>query len=117
VDLFFLKTCDYGGAQRRLIGERQREKEGILCAIEPCARYGVKPCRGSQCHLCQSERYVFKKSSIASVVQFSDKQIHRFVNDYEAILNCPAVRCYDAFDSTATLILPRHARQQISSML
>lgn len=112
-----MKTCDYGGAQRRSIDEQQRDKEGLLCTIEPCARYGFKPCRRSQCHLCQSERYVFKKSFTVTVVQFSDKQIHRFVNEYEAILNCPAVCCYYPFDHVTTLNLARHARQQISSML
>ncbi|CAF2935916.1 unnamed protein product, partial [Rotaria sp. Silwood2] len=81
-DLFFMKTCDFREAQPRSIGEQQR-KEGLLCELEPCARYGMKPCGQSRCFLCKSERNMI-------VIQYAEQQLHTFINGYQAILNCPA---------------------------
>ena len=70
-----MKTCQFRGAQPHVA-------EGLLCEAEPKARYAMMPCRGQHCFLCQS----------SSAVQFTSSQSHRFVNQYEAILNCHAVR-------------------------
>ena len=87
-----MKTCNYQGTQPRSIdNKQQRDREGLLCQMEPNARYGMKPCRKKQCHLCLSEQHNFNHSSIIPVVQFSQQQTHQFVNGYETILNCPSV--------------------------
>jgi hypothetical protein len=92
VDLFFLKTCNFRDSQPRLIGtnnKQQKEAEGLLCELEPCARYGMMPCNNNKCFLCKSERS--KSKDLPVVIQFSNKQIHHFINGYQAILNCSAV--------------------------
>ena len=96
MDLFFLKTCNFRDAQPRLI---HQEKEGLLCQLEPMARYGTRPCNNTRCILCEKER---KKTSqlkndtttttIMVGADFTQQQIHCFLNTYQAILNCPAVR-------------------------
>ena len=90
VDLFYMKTCHFRGAQPRLFGPNKDESEGILCQAKPVPHYGMKPCRRELCFLCQPRQRL--SGDLSTVVHFSQKQIHRFVNKYEAILNCPAVR-------------------------
>lgn len=81
-----MKTCDYRDAQPRLIG-KERKKEGIFCQQPPSARYGTAECRQSRCFLCEPQR----KQGASKIMQFSKQQTHRFLNQYQAILNCPAV--------------------------
>ena len=83
----------------------EKEEEGILCQAEPIARYGMIHCRQRNCILCQAERQSVRKrpreeeteegyisEELFKVgVKFSSNQVHRFVNKYEAILNCHAV--------------------------
>ena len=84
-----MKTCHYRDAQPRLMNKQQcQEKEGILCEKQPSARYGTRICRGTRCILCASEQ---SKSTTSGIMKFSERQIHHFVNSYQAILNCPAV--------------------------
>ena len=87
VDLFFMKTCTFRESQPRRLIRQNNEQEGLLCEIEPRARYGMMSCGNRQCFLCQS----IKSKSSSVVIEFSDKQIHRFINGYQAILNCSAV--------------------------
>ena len=82
-----MKTCTFRESQPRRLVRQNNEQEGLLCEIEPCARYGMMPCGNRQCFLCQS----IKSKSSSVVIEFSDKQIHRFINGYQAILNCSAV--------------------------
>jgi hypothetical protein len=113
VDLFFMKTCRFGGAQPRPsftdINNNNKKKkdssyetEGILCQYPPTATYGMKPCYLEDCFLCAVQyhgrsvdggcsRGIPSDSSFKIGVEFYSNQIHRFVNKYEAILNCPAV--------------------------
>jgi hypothetical protein len=115
VDMFFMKTCNFRGAHPRSF-RRHREgssgsdgggggggggggknasdkiEEGILCEAKPIARYGMSPCYGKDCTLCQSlRRQSGELLPGVGGVHFSSNQVHRFVNNYEAILNCPAV--------------------------
>lgn len=95
VDMFFLKTCSFNGAQPRLF--EQRYSEGLFCLDTPIARYMITPCDKPSCLCCHSpcpRRYVTGTQAIAAI-QFSVPYIHRFVNQYEAILNCPAVCLVD----------------------
>ena len=87
-----MKTCNFGGAQPRLFGANNDEPEGILCAAQPIARYGMIPCYDRNCFLCQPRRRGGKGSEqVNATVHFCPKQAHQFVNKYEAILNCDAV--------------------------
>ena len=98
--MFFLKTCSFNGAQPRLF--EQRFTEGLFCLDTPIARYMITPCDKPSCLCCHSpcpRRYV-TGSQAQAAIQFSVPYIHRFVNQYEAILNCPAVCLLVSMDHT-----------------
>jgi hypothetical protein len=85
-----MKTCNFRGAYPRLFGNNKDESEGILCQLEPNARFGMIPCCNPHCFLCQSRRG--ESGQLLNIaVHFSKNQIHHFVNNYKAILNCNAV--------------------------
>ena len=114
-----MKTCTFRGAQPRKFkrnvnegdafgggnGEQQEEVESILCQAQPTARYGMSFCYQSECFLCESKQRRFdgmlrrrqreeeenNRTAPITGVHFTTQQMHRFVNKYEAILNCPAV--------------------------
>ena len=92
VDLFFLKTCSFNGVKPRLFDNRFRE--GLFCLDTPEAQFSIIPCNKQQCLCCHSPcpRYYTTDSNQTSAILFSIPHIHRFVNQYEAILNCPTVR-------------------------
>ena len=109
VDTFFLKTCNFRGAQPRPFSKKNGDgdvTEGILCHTKPTADYGMTFCHHKNCFLCESQqnrigggggggaqRKQSEKIDVlnAAGVQFSSNQIHYFINKYEAILNCDAV--------------------------
>lgn len=78
VDLFYMKTCSFRQAQPR------QTNEGIFCRTTPQCLYVVHPC--GHCLLCTTGGGGGQAYSVA----FNLHQKHRFVNGYEAILNCPA---------------------------
>ena len=86
VDLFHLKTCAFRQGQPRIYIDNNGQQctEGIFTidrqSIE--GRYGLTPCNRNNCTCC-------KNQSIS--VQINPKQIHSFLNRYQAILNCPVV--------------------------
>ncbi|CAF3908737.1 unnamed protein product [Adineta steineri] len=84
VDMFFLKTCSFNGVQPRQFNSRFRE--GLFCINPPEARYTITPCNKRYCICC---RYSTDPEK-TSVIPFGIPHIHHFVNEYEAILNCPA---------------------------
>jgi hypothetical protein len=85
--MFFLKTCSFNGVKPRLF--EQRYHEGLFCLETPMARFALTPCQKPSCLCCHSP--CPRRDTAA--IQFSLPHIHRFVNQYEAILNCPAVCC------------------------
>jgi hypothetical protein len=92
--MFFLKTCSFNGVQPRLIDHRSRE--GLFCHDIPEPRFAIMPCNQSHCLCCHSpcpRRYVMDPQQRLAI-PFSIPHIHRFVNQYEAILNCPSVRIF-----------------------
>lgn len=91
VDLFFMKTCSFNGAQPRTFDHQQ--PEGLFCIGSPQARYAITPCGKSACECCHPP--CPRRNSTA--IEFSTPYVHRFVNQYEAILNCPAVSIYFIF--------------------
>ncbi|CAF4818698.1 unnamed protein product [Rotaria sp. Silwood1] len=109
VDVFFMKTCSFGGAVPRSI------TEGLFCGQdEPQARYTVHPCGNLSC-LCCHPINSCKKTKVWPIVDFASSSMHQFVNGYTTYLNCPAtcatrnlvyaMTCpcghYDYIDSTA----------------
>ncbi len=85
--MFHLKTCSFRQAQLRIITHTTNGKqsyEGIF-TNDPQAidgRYDMKRCNQSGCLCCRRRSFN---------VQFTSKQMHTFLNQYKAILNCPAV--------------------------
>lgn len=92
VDLFYMKTCSYGGAQPRSAAE------GIFCGPEePEARYRMTPCNERECGYCYPYDEC-KPTKVWPVVDFAGSSSHRFLNGYTTYLNCPGVRFfYQAF--------------------
>ncbi|CAF1399429.1 unnamed protein product [Adineta steineri] len=90
VDMFFLKTCSFNGVRPRQ--SKNRNHEGLFCLDIPEARFAMKPCNKAYCHCCHSPcpRHNLINTKQTKAIQFSTPHIHRFVNQYEAILNCPA---------------------------
>lgn len=87
VHLFYMKTCAFRFARPRTM------EEGLFCLKTPEARYDLTAC--GNCGLCYPR-------SRKSVVQFNQAHRYRFLNGYEAILNCSAV-CLQGFDLTLVI--------------
>ena len=85
--MFFLKTCSFNNVQPRLFDNRFRE--GLFCIDTPEPRFSITPCDSKYCLCCHPSD---PKQKLA--IPFSLPHIHRFVNQYEAILNCPAVSIF-----------------------
>ena len=64
--------------------------EGLFCRNEPQATHEMTEC--GNCCLCYPRYNVQRRGQ--PVVEFGRLQRHRFVNQYEAILNCPAVKAF-----------------------
>ncbi|CAF1311941.1 unnamed protein product [Rotaria sordida] len=109
VDLFYMKTCSFPGAQP------PSNIEGLFCGRdEPQARYSLVPCNNLFCQCCLPLN-TYKKSQPWPIVNFASSSMHRFLNGYTIYLNCPAtcttsniiyvMTCpcghYDYVDSTA----------------
>lgn len=86
VDLFFLKTCSFNGVKPRIF--EQHYSEGLFCLETPAARFPITPCGKPSCLCCHPP---CPRPDSTAAIPFSVLRIHRFVNRYEAILNCPAV--------------------------
>ncbi|CAF2994453.1 unnamed protein product [Rotaria sp. Silwood2] len=79
VDLFYMKTCSFRGAQPRF------EAEGIFSMKPTDCLYTMSKC--SSCKLCLMP--IVDENSDRPPVEFNRFGKHRFVNKYESILNCP----------------------------
>ncbi len=90
--MFFLKTCSFNGVKPRIYENRYRE--GLFCIDLPEARFAITPCDKKHCVCCHSPcpRHHSIDPEQTLAIPFSIPHIHRFVNQYEAILNCPAVK-------------------------
>ena len=83
-----MKTCSYRGANPRLIDIDC--KEGIFCVNPPEARYGFMPCNHEHCRCCSDHGHLTRRPEPA--VTFYSSYYHTFLNGYQVILNCPAVK-------------------------
>jgi len=77
-----MKTCSFRFARPRSLNE------GLFCLQDPEARYELAAC--GNCGLCYPQ-YDMTHRLNKFVVKFNQAHRHRFVNGYEAILNCSAV--------------------------
>lgn len=97
VELFYMKTCSFRGAQPN----RSSHQQGLFSVNEPEIRYGMVACRHHTCPFCFPSKKLLniriRQQQYEPVVQFSAAQKHRFINGYEAILNCPTVRCPNSY--------------------
>jgi len=87
VDMLYMKTCSYRGAQPR--STHNGDTEGIFCVDPPEARYGLLPCTRDRCRCCLEPRH--RTGRQESAVLFYPSHYHKFLNGYQVILNCPAV--------------------------
>lgn len=78
-----MKTCTFRHSTLRYTGE------GIFALKSPEACYGMKQCQDRSCRFCYERLDLTKRFECA--MNFSDQQIHRFVNDYQVYLNCNVV--------------------------
>jgi hypothetical protein len=90
VDVFFMKTCRFRGA------EPCPSTQGLFCNDEsPKARYNMTPCHTTNCRCCQSMENQNEASSSSSSslppIDFENSSSHCFANGYITYLNCPAV--------------------------
>ncbi|CAF3973679.1 unnamed protein product [Adineta steineri] len=81
VDLFYLKTCSFRGAEPHAI------MEDLFC--EKDERYKLLACGDIICRLCHPINHS-KKSQPWPVVDFDTSAMHQFLNGYTTYLNCPA---------------------------
>jgi hypothetical protein len=112
VDIFYMKTCSFRGAQPRSI------LEGLFCGEdEPEARYAMLACDNLFCPCCHPSNN-WKKTQAWPVVDFVSSSIHQFVNGYTTYLNCPAVYIviYYLIVIHESLLKFRHVIQRMSSM-
>ncbi|CAF3318596.1 unnamed protein product [Rotaria sp. Silwood2] len=85
VDLFYMKTCSYRGAQSIVA----TNDKSLFCRNEPQVRYGITPCQQLSCCLCYpSYKLTYRQQQ--PILQFGPSQEHSFINGYRSILNCPA---------------------------
>lgn len=86
VDVFYMKTCSFRGAQPHA------PNQGLFCETdEPVAQHGFLACEQPSCPCCHPPNVEVRRQPWP-VVTFSAQSEHRFVNGYTTYLNCPAVR-------------------------
>ncbi|CAF2260387.1 unnamed protein product [Rotaria magnacalcarata] len=91
VDLFYMKTCQLHEASVHddLPGDSDDEYQQIFCTDTPTANFGMLPCDRETCSCCHPRNNLTQRQ-LRTAVQFSINHMHRFLNKYDAILNCPA---------------------------
>jgi hypothetical protein len=118
VDIFYMKTCSFRGAD--LYEDLPKhpdyyDKQYLFCENIPKANFGMLPCNREIC-LCCHPRDDLTHRQIQPAVHFSTNYIHRFVNKYEAILNCPAVSVRNILYHILFKIINRHVIRPILSI-
>ena len=87
IDCFYLKTCSFRGSYPRRIKQmNSMTNEGLFCVQPPEASYGMKQCTYCKCLICGVPKHRLQHDTPS--IKFTDHQIHTFVNQYQARLNC-----------------------------
>ena len=83
-----MKTCSFRQAQ-------PIQPDNIFCLNEPEIRYCITPCQKLSCSCCYPLFPRILPNAAGQLplpmIEFNTKKIHKFVNGYQAILNCPVV--------------------------
>ena len=82
VDLFYMKTCSFRGAQQA------EPNKYLFCWVNPIARYEMTAC--GNCGLCYP-KYDVERRRQPPVDFGAASRRHQFASKYEIILNCPCV--------------------------
>ncbi|CAF3808946.1 unnamed protein product [Rotaria sp. Silwood1] len=77
---FYMKTCSFRDATPPIA------YNGIFSTRPPQAQYGMKMCRDGSCRFCYERRDLTHR--FEPTINFSNTQVHRFLNKYEVYLNC-----------------------------
>jgi hypothetical protein len=94
-----MKTCTFRGAQPIT------DQQGLFCEEDVSdVRYGFHPCGQSTCIGCHAID-VHECHSSSPMVNFAACSMHRFLNGYTTILNCPAVRRRTCFRTRSFFLL------------
>ena len=93
-----MKTCIFRGARPTPSVQRF----GLFAREEPKIQYGIVACERHSCRLCFPLPNITairhnEQTEYERVLKFSPAQKHRFINGYEAILNCPTVIPFSFF--------------------
>ncbi|CAF3663181.1 unnamed protein product [Rotaria socialis] len=83
IDLFYMKTCSYRGAQPDI-----DVPKGLFYIHESQAQYSIIACQQRSCCLCYPS-YRLTYRSYQPIIQFRPNRRHSFINGYRSILNCP----------------------------
>jgi hypothetical protein len=90
VDVFYMKTCSFRGAD-----PSQLNMKGLFCEKdEPVVKYQMVPCGDLFCSCCYYSRNNPQRNQSWTPIDFSTSSTHEFVNGYTTYLNCPAVCFY-----------------------
>ncbi|CAF1164481.1 unnamed protein product [Adineta ricciae] len=86
VDVFYMKTCAYRGAD-----PSQFHIRGLFFENndEPQARYQMKPCNSDSCQFCHPRENQLEGQTWVPI-DFNTTSMHQFLNGYTTYLNCPA---------------------------
>ncbi|CAF3873604.1 unnamed protein product [Rotaria sp. Silwood1] len=98
---FYMKSCTFRNSKPHW------DYVGLFTTNEPKSYYGMKRCSDHSCRFCYERLDLTERFEPA--MNFSTKQVHRFVNDYQVFLNCDVTcttsnliyaltcpcRCYD----------------------
>lgn len=79
----FVKTCRWKKSQ---LGTNS---QSLFCLIPRTTRYGMKQCKDKSCQVCYERLDITDRFEKA--INFSNDQIHQFVNNYMVYLNCDVV--------------------------
>ncbi|CAF1346280.1 unnamed protein product [Rotaria sordida] len=80
VSCFYMKTCTFRNAKPFW------DYIGIFSYGKPKAQYGMKQCKDKSCRFCYERLDLTNRFERA--MNFSNQQIHRFLNNYQVYLNC-----------------------------
>ena len=89
-----MKTCSFRGADLHdeLLEYPDYEDLPLFCMDPPKAKFGMLQCNRETCLCCcHHPRDDLTHRQLQPAVQFSPNHTYCFLNNYETILNCPAV--------------------------
>jgi hypothetical protein len=110
-----MKTCSFRGSHARFIDVPiDSLTEGLFCIDPPDTRYLMLPCNNPNCPCCYQSLDISRRHEPS--VRLALKEAHRFVNGYQAYLNCHAVYQSCFFFIESSFCFYRIVKPKILSM-